>query len=162
MKTNARKQGILMPISSIPSAYGIGTFGRESYRFVDFLEKSGNRLWQILPLGPTGYGDSPYQSFSTFAGNPYYIDLELLIEEGYLDYVDEMWYIYAAEEIRRKRLKEARNYSDEKIDAIMQSQLSEEELLEGGIKPNTIRLSIGTEHIDDIIADLEHGFQAVK
>ena len=84
MKTNARKQRILMPISSIPSAYGIGTFGRESYRFVDFLEKSGNRLWQILPLGPTGYGDSPYQSFSTFAGNPYYIDLELLIEEGYL------------------------------------------------------------------------------
>ncbi len=52
--------------------------------FVDFLEKSGNHLWQILPLGPTGYGDSPYQSFSTFAGNPYYIDLELLIEDGYL------------------------------------------------------------------------------
>ena len=84
MKTNERKQGILMPISSIPSAYGIGTFGKESYRFVDFLEKSGNHLWQILPLGPTGYGDSPYQSFSTFAGNPYYIDLELLIGEGYL------------------------------------------------------------------------------
>ena len=84
MKENVRKQGILLPVSSIPSAYGIGTFGRESYRFVDFLEKSGNRLWQILPLGPTGYGDSPYQSFSTFAGNPYYIDLELLIEEGLL------------------------------------------------------------------------------
>ena len=84
MKENVRKQGILLPVSSIPSAYGIGTFGRESYRFVDFLEKSGNRLWQILPLGPTGYGDSPYQSFSTFAGNPYYIDLEILIEEGLL------------------------------------------------------------------------------
>ena len=84
MKKNVRKQGILLPISSIPSAYGIGTFGKESYRFVDFLEKSGNHLWQILPLGPTGYGDSPYQSFSTFAGNPYYIDLELLIEDGYL------------------------------------------------------------------------------
>ena len=54
MKENVRKQGILLPVSSIPSAYGIGTFGRESYRFVDFLEKSGNRLWQILPLGPTG------------------------------------------------------------------------------------------------------------
>lgn len=79
-----RKQGILMPISSIPSAYGIGTFGRASYAFVDFLEKAGQKLWQILPLGPTGYGDSPYQSFSTFAGNPYYIDLELLIEKGYL------------------------------------------------------------------------------
>ena len=60
MKKNVRKQGILLPISSIPSAYGIGTFGKESYRFVDFLEKSGNHLWQILPLGPTGYGDSPY------------------------------------------------------------------------------------------------------
>lgn len=84
MKENVRKQGILLPISSIPSTYGIGTFGKESYRFVDFLEKSGNRLWQILPLGPTGYGDSPYQSFSTFAGNPYYIDLELLIEEELL------------------------------------------------------------------------------
>ncbi|MBQ2802432.1 MAG: 4-alpha-glucanotransferase [Lachnospiraceae bacterium] len=79
-----RKQGILMPVTAIPSNYGIGTMGKESYRFIDFLEKSGNRLWQILPLGPTGYGDSPYQSFSTFAGNPYYIDLELLIEEGYL------------------------------------------------------------------------------
>lgn len=65
MKKNVRKQGILLPISSIPSTYGIGTFGKESYRFVDFLEKSGNHLWQILPLGPTGYGDSPYQSFST-------------------------------------------------------------------------------------------------
>lgn len=79
-----RQQGILMPISSIPSKYGIGTFGKESYRFVDFLQKSGNKMWQILPLGPTGYGDSPYQSFSTFAGNPYYIDLELLMEAGYL------------------------------------------------------------------------------
>lgn len=79
-----RKQGVLMPVTSIPSRYGIGTFGKESYRFVDFLEKAGQRLWQILPLGPTGYGDSPYQSFSTFAGNPYLIDLELLIEDGYL------------------------------------------------------------------------------
>lgn len=73
-----------MPVSSIPSPYGIGTFGKESYRFVDFLKKAGQTLWQILPLGPTGYGDSPYQSFSTFAGNPYYIDLELLIGKGYL------------------------------------------------------------------------------
>lgn len=79
-----RKQGVLMPVTSIPSRYGIGTFGIESYRFVDFLEKAGQKLWQILPLGPTGYGDSPYQSFSTFAGNPYLIDLEFLIEDGYL------------------------------------------------------------------------------
>lgn len=79
-----RKSGILLPISSIPSEYGIGTFSKEAYEFVDFLKEAGQKLWQILPLGPTGYGDSPYQSFSTFAGNPYYIDLEDLIQAGYL------------------------------------------------------------------------------
>lgn len=80
-----RKSGILLPVSAIPSAYGIGTFSKEAYEFVDFLKEAGQKLWQILPLGPTGYGDSPYQSFSTFAGNPYYIDLEALIEAGYLE-----------------------------------------------------------------------------
>lgn len=79
-----RTSGILLPVSSIPSKYGIGTFSKEAYEFVDFLEKAGQTYWQILPLGPTGYGDSPYQSFSTFAGNPYYIDLEQLIEDGLL------------------------------------------------------------------------------
>ncbi len=79
-----RASGILLPISSIPSAYGIGTFSKEAYEFVDFLKEAGQSYWQILPLGPTGYGDSPYQSFSTFAGNPYYIDLEELIKEGML------------------------------------------------------------------------------
>ena len=79
-----RKGGILLPVSSIPSKYGIGTFSKQAYEFVDFLEKAGQKYWQILPLGPTGYGDSPYQSFSTFAGNPYYIDLEELIEKGWL------------------------------------------------------------------------------
>ena len=79
-----RTSGILLPVSSIPSRYGIGTFSKEAYEFVDFLEKAGQTYWQILPLGPTGYGDSPYQSFSTFAGNPYYIDLEQLIEDGLL------------------------------------------------------------------------------
>lgn len=84
MENFMRKAGILMPISALPSNYGIGTFGKAGYDFVDFLVKAGQKLWQILPLGPTGYGDSPYQSFSTFAGNPYYIDLERLIEKGYL------------------------------------------------------------------------------
>lgn len=79
-----RECGILLPISSLPSRYGIGCFSKEAFEFVDFLEKSGQKKWQILPLGPTGYGDSPYQSFSTFAGNPYYIDLETLIELGLL------------------------------------------------------------------------------
>lgn len=79
-----RKSGILLPISSIPSKYGIGTLGKKAFEFIDLLKRGGQSYWQILPLGPTGYGDSPYQSFSTFAGNPYYIDLELLIEEGLL------------------------------------------------------------------------------
>lgn len=84
MVNKMRKSGILLAISSIPSKYGIGTFSKEAYQFIDFLEASGQKLWQILPLGPTGYGDSPYQSFSTFAGNPYYIDLEEFIKAGYL------------------------------------------------------------------------------
>ena len=79
-----RKSGILLAISSLPSKYGIGTFSKEAYDFVDFLKESGQTLWQILPLGPTGYGDSPYQSFSTFAGNPYYIDLDEFIDMGWL------------------------------------------------------------------------------
>ena len=79
-----RKGGVLLPVSSIPSKYGIGTFSKQAYEFVDFLERAGQSFWQILPLGSTGYGDSPYQSFSTFAGNPYYIDLEELIKKGWL------------------------------------------------------------------------------
>ena len=79
-----RASGILMGISSIPSKYGIGCFSKEAYEFVDQLEKAGQQYWQILPLGPTGYGDSPYQSVSTFAGNPYFISLEDLIEEKLL------------------------------------------------------------------------------
>ncbi len=79
-----RKSGILMPVSAIPSKYGIGGFSKQAYEFVEACKKAGQSYWQILPLGPTGYGDSPYQSFSTFAGNPYYIDLEALIEEGLL------------------------------------------------------------------------------
>lgn len=73
-----------MPISSLPSNYGIGTFGKAAYDFVDFLKAAGQKWWQILPVGPTSYGDSPYQSFSTFAGNPYFIDLDLLIKEKLL------------------------------------------------------------------------------
>ena len=79
-----RRSGVLLPISSLPSQYGIGSFSKEAYRFVDFLYESGQTYWQILPLGPTGYGDSPYQCFSTFAGNPYYIDLDTLVNKGYI------------------------------------------------------------------------------
>ena len=79
-----RAAGILLPISSLPSKYGIGTLGREAYRFVDQLVQAGQKYWQVLPVGPTSFGDSPYQSFSAFAGNPYFIDLELLMEQGLL------------------------------------------------------------------------------
>lgn len=67
---------MLLPIASLPSEYGIGSFSKEAYAFVDMLHETGQSLWQVLPIGPTGYGDSPYQSFSTFAGNPYFIDAE--------------------------------------------------------------------------------------
>ncbi len=79
-----RKSGILLPVASLPSAHGIGCFSKEAYEFVDRLKESGQSYWQILPMGPTGYGDSPYQSFSTFAGNPYFIDPEDLIARGYI------------------------------------------------------------------------------
>lgn len=79
-----RTCGILLPVSSLPSPYGIGCFSEEAYQFVDRLARAGQTYWQILPLGPTGYGDSPYQSFSAFAGNPYFIDLDRLAKQGLL------------------------------------------------------------------------------
>ncbi|MCH5340152.1 MAG: 4-alpha-glucanotransferase [Acetatifactor sp.] len=79
-----RKCGVLLPVSSLPSAYGIGCFSKEAYEFVDRLKEAGQSCWQILPLGPTSYGDSPYQSFSTFAGNPYFIDPEDLVKRGWI------------------------------------------------------------------------------
>ena len=80
-----RASGILMPIFSLPSDYGIGTLGKEAYDFVDFLRESRQTYWQILPVGTTSYGDSPYQSFSAYAGNPYFIDLTMLCNAGYLN-----------------------------------------------------------------------------
>ncbi|MGE5425156.1 MAG: 4-alpha-glucanotransferase [Syntrophothermus sp.] len=85
---NERASGILLHPSSLPGSYGIGTLGTEAFRFIDFLEKSKQKYWQILPLGPTGYGDSPYQCFSSFAGNPLLINLESLEEEGLLTIAD--------------------------------------------------------------------------
>lgn len=79
-----RNAGILMPVSSLPSPYGIGTFGRDAYDFVTFVKECNHKYWQVLPLGPTTYGDSPYQSYSAFAGNPYFVDLDMLIEAGFL------------------------------------------------------------------------------
>lgn len=83
-----RKSGILMPVFSLPGPYGIGTMGKEAYKFIDFLSDAGQSCWQVLPLGQTGYGNSPYQAVSTFGGSCYLIDLDLLVEEGLLDKKD--------------------------------------------------------------------------
>ena len=79
-----RESGILMPVSSLPGPYGIGCFGKEAFEFVDFLAQAGQKIWQILPLNPVGYGYSPYQSPSAFAGNPMLISLDKLIVDGWL------------------------------------------------------------------------------
>ncbi|MGB4985529.1 MAG: 4-alpha-glucanotransferase [Erysipelotrichaceae bacterium] len=89
-----RETGVILPIFSLSSNYGIGTIGKKAYEFIDFLEKADVSYWQMLPLNPTGYGDSPYQSFSTFASNPYFIDLELLMEDGLLSDADLRSYVY--------------------------------------------------------------------
>ena len=112
-----RASGILLPVSSLPSEYGIGCFSKAAYDFVDRLAEAGQRYWQILPLGPTSYGDSPYQSFSTFAGNPYFIDPDDLVKRGYLtkkqcdsyDFGDNAEYVDYAKiyESRFKLLREA-------------------------------------------------------
>ncbi len=79
-----RSSGILLHPTSLPGSYGIGDLGPEAHRFVDFLAEAGNKLWQVLPLGPTGYGDSPYQCFSAFAGNPFLVSPDFLIRDGFL------------------------------------------------------------------------------
>ena len=90
-----RQSGILMHISSLPGPGGIGSLGREAYAFADFLKASGMTLWQVLPMGPTGYGESPYQSSSVFAGNPMLISCAMLKEEGLLEYTPDEEYIPA-------------------------------------------------------------------
>jgi 4-alpha-glucanotransferase len=90
MSLNKRNNGILLHITSLPSKYGIGDLGKEAYTFIDFLKRSNVGFWQILPLGPTGYGNSPYSSRSTFAGNEYLLSIDALIENGYLKAEDTL------------------------------------------------------------------------
>lgn len=97
-----RASGILLPLFSLPSPYGIGTLGQSAYDFIDFLASARQRYWQMLPIGPTSYGDSPYQSFSTFAGNPYFIDLDTLAAQGLL----------TREELQRAASPQAEPYVD--------------------------------------------------
>ncbi len=105
-----RKTGILMHISSLPSPYGIGTLGSEAYKFVDFLKDAGQSYWQVLPVCPTSYGDSPYQSSSAFAGNPYFIDLDILCDEGLLkqNEIDNYFFGDNKEAVDFKRMFENR------------------------------------------------------
>lgn len=122
-----------MPIFSLPSNYGIGTMGKEAYKFIDFLKESNQSYWQILPIGPTSYGDSPYSSFSMYAGNPYFIDLDILVEDGLLkktdivykntseDYIDYEYLFNTREKIlykaysnaKKKDLNEFSKFKDE-------------------------------------------------
>ncbi len=99
-----RKSGILMPISSLPSSYGIGSFGSEAYSFVDFLDRTGQTVWQVLPLNPTSYGDSPYQSPASVAGNPYFIDPDTLVKKGLLSEEETMSERYGSERVDYGRL----------------------------------------------------------
>lgn len=108
IKTN-RESGVLMHITSLPGPYGIGSMGENARRFVDFLKASGQTYWQVLPIGPTGYGDSPYASFSSFAGNPYLIDLDYLKNEGLLT-DDELWELN--ENVDENSVDFARIYSE--------------------------------------------------
>lgn len=103
-----RSSGILMPIFSLPSPYGIGTLGEAAYDFVDFLRASGQKYWQILPLGHTGFGDSPYQTFSTVAGNPYLIDLDILVNENLITKKDLEHLPKSVRRVNYEKLKEAK------------------------------------------------------
>ena len=105
-----RGAGILLPISSLPSPYGIGTLGAEAYAFVDQLAEAKQSYWQVLPVGPTSFGDSPYQSFSAFAGNPYFIDLDTLKEDGLLlsEEIEEQYWGDDVSEVDYAALYEAR------------------------------------------------------
>jgi len=95
-----RESGILFPIFSIPSRFGIGCMSREAYQFVDFLKEAGQGSWQILPVGPTGFGDSPYQPLSAFAGNPYFVSPDGLIEDGYLSEQEAYSFDFGSDEER--------------------------------------------------------------
>lgn len=103
-----RRSGVLLHISSLPSPYGMGSFGQAAYDFIDFLHQSEQTYWQILPLGPTSYGDSPYQTFSAFANNPYFIDLDFLVKEGLLSHEDIVSHFHSDRYVEYDKLYEER------------------------------------------------------
>ena len=127
-----KRSGVLMPIFSLPSPYGIGTVGRGAYEFADYIKKSGAEIWQVLPVGQTGYGNSPYQSFSSFAGNPYFIDPDMLCEDGILERNDLPERVPEGENIdygriyfsRRRMLRAAYDFSGERLKSETEEFLS--------------------------------------
>lgn len=108
MKQQTRKAGVLLPIFSLPSKFGIGSLGNEAYRFVDFLKSAGQSYWQVLPIGPTGFGDSPYQSFSAYAGNPYFIDIPSLEKQNLITETEMQSAAYDSKKINYARLFKTR------------------------------------------------------
>ena len=149
-----RACGVLLPISSLPSKYGIGCFSKEAYQWIDQLKEAGQSYWQILPLTPTSFGDSPYQSPSSFAGNPYFIDLEELIEDGLLtkkecdsiqwgsdsNYVD----YDALLEHRLELLKKA--FENEKLESAIPEGTKVNSCI---LKGNTVYVDLSKEFIDN-------------
>lgn len=137
-----RECGMLLPVFSLPSPYGIGAFSREAYAFVDALKTAGQSYWQILPLGPTGYGDSPYQSFSAFAGNPYFIDLETLINEGLLSRAEcesaefgEDWRCIAYDKLYENRFPLLKLAFSRWMDKL--GKIKAKKVLDGSLMPET-------------------------
>ncbi len=98
------KSGILMPISSLPSPYGIGSFGKHAYQFIDFLDECSQSCWQVLPLNPTSFGDSPYQSPAAVAGNPYFIDIDILVDKGLLKPQEAKEAVFASSKVEYGRI----------------------------------------------------------
>ena len=133
-----RSAGILLPISSLPSPYGIGCFSQEAYDFVDWLKEAGQTYWQILPLGVTSYGDSPYQSFSAFAGNPYFIDYRLLADVGLL----------TADEVPAARPVGPIDYGALYNERPVILKKAADRLLAGGLLP---ACASGTELVDPVV-----------
>ena len=134
-----RQSGILMHISSLPGPGGIGSLGQEAYDFADFLHASGMKLWQVLPMGPTGYGESPYQSSSVFAGNPMLISCARLKEEGLLEYAPEEEFsptqldkidFPAVRENKEMLLRRCFDKSERKLEKVAEKPISDEQLHE--------------------------------
>ena len=123
-----RESGVVMPIFSLPSPYGIGTFGKSAYDFVDQLVKAGQRYWQILPLGHTGFGDSPYQTFSIIAGNPFFIDLDMLVED-----LNDKYYIDWINDIKFEAENELEEVSEKLEEERKREEMQQEYLYESSV-----------------------------